>query len=342
MKIYQHKYIPRGYNDFLFNHEYLDMINNLMDKSLIFNTIVYGPNGSGKKSIVNYLLNKYFNQDDQIFNLKKIVYTIGENQLYIYKSPYHYEIDSNDNNFNDKKITSDFINEIAKTINISSSLYKVIVIKNSENLSYNAQIVINKLLHLYTNSCRIIFITHNLSKLIGKLRSQCLLLSIKKPTINNIKRILDNIIVNEKIKISNCNLDQIVNNSNNNILSAIFSLQRYDLSNSISVTYIDEFLNEFIEFLFNFKLSKLSLVRENLYLLLLYDININQLFKKIIMKLENDNYPLKKKYNIIRGISYYSYMSIKGYRQIYHYETIIYYIINILKNNNSELQIEHI
>ena len=102
MKLYQHKYIPKEYNEFLFNQDKFDLINNLNKNSCIFNTIIYGQYGSGKKSIANYLLDNYFNSDKQIYNLKQINYTINETDLCIFKSPYHYEIDANDNNYNDK------------------------------------------------------------------------------------------------------------------------------------------------------------------------------------------------------------------------------------------------
>lgn len=327
--------------EYVFNLKLLSLIDNLLINSDIVNTIIHGPPGSGKKCIANYLIDHYFKTDKQVYNLKKINYGSQDPELYIMKSPHHYEFDSNDNNFNDKKITGDFIREIAKTINISTNTYKIIVIKNSENLSHGAQIVITKLLELYSTTCRIIFICHNLSKMADQLKSRCLTLRVESPTDENIKLVIDNIINKEQIDISESNLFKLIENSKNNINISIHSLQRYYLSDKLTDNYIEKFINDFSEQIFDYNLEDNTL-RENLYLLLLYDININVFLKKIIDKIHAIDLSFDKRYKIINAISYYSYVCIKGYRQIYHYETILYYIINILKNIDTKLLIEHI
>ena len=130
MELLVHKYLPKKKEDFLFHHKYLKALDNFRSQSQILNMIIYGNYGTGKNTLCNYFINSYFNFDNQVYNTKLVEYEINEKStISILKSPCHYLIDVCDNKYNDKKIISDFIGEISKTINISNNSYKIIVIK---------------------------------------------------------------------------------------------------------------------------------------------------------------------------------------------------------------------
>jgi replication factor C subunit 3/5 len=339
--LFVHKYIPKKENEFVFNKNTISLLKTFSKNSEIKNTIVYGNYGSGKKCIANYLINSNFNMNSMCYKTKEVNYAFNDMELHINKSQYHYEIDANDNNFNDKKITLNFIHEIVKTTDVFNNSYKIIIVKNAENLSNDAQIVITTLLELYEESCRIIFICHNLSKMLLQLKSRCLLLKIEMPSDIEIKNTINHIIDKEELKISDKNIDLIITKSKNNINIAIFLLQRFSVGNETLNNNVDVFIEKCCSDIFKYNANP-DIIRENIFTILVYDINIHLLLKKIIENIYEKKYPSDMRYKITQAISYYHSNSIKGYRQIYHYEAMIFYIINVLKKINTKLLIEDI
>ena len=79
-------------------------------------------------------------------------------------------------------------------------------------------------------------------------------------------------------------------------------------------------------------------LREEIYNILIYDINIYNLLELLLIHIYNNNtLDNDHKFKILTVITNYSYITTKGYRQIYHYELLFYSIINILKNNDITL-----
>ena len=67
MKLYQHKYIPKKYDEFLFNQDKLDMINNLNKKKLSTNN---------KNNYNHNFINKNENIQAKIQDLKNKIFEI--------------------------------------------------------------------------------------------------------------------------------------------------------------------------------------------------------------------------------------------------------------------------
>jgi len=84
-------------------------------------------------------------------------------------------------------------------------------------------------------------------------------------------------------------------------------------------------------------LSELEIIRNKIYILLLHETSIHELFNNITDKILidiDDNNKIKK---ILKAAVYYNENCNLGYRDIYHFESYILYVINILNNNNVEL-----
>ena len=79
-------------------------------------------------------------------------------------------------------------------------------------------------------------------------------------------------------------------------------------------------------------------IRKSIYDLLLYDISFDEFSLILIEKLgEQQNLNIEQRYKIMESISYYSYVINKGYRSIFHFESLIIFIINVIKNNDIKL-----
>lgn len=339
MSLLIHKYIPKKTDEFIFNTHIIKSIEEQKNNSNLnlFNFIIYGNYGSGKNSICYYLINSYFNNDNHIYNKKLIDFEINTNIISIVKSIYHYEIDVNDNKYSDKKIIIDFILEICQTINLSNNTYKIIIIKNSELLTLNIQMSLINIVDKYKETSRFFFLCNSILKLKDNLLSRCLLINLKSPDDKHIKLILNNIIVKENINIKNNEIDKIIKLSNNNISEAIFSLEYFKFSSKIIENPINITMNNFIkEFTSNFNIEK---VRNSIYELLINDISYDTFFIFFIKNIDTYiNLNIEQKKDIIEAISYYSYIINKGYRIIFHFETVIIYIQNIIQNKKITLK----
>ena len=337
MELLVHKYQPKKREDFIFHHNYLDVLDNFRSHSQILNMIVYGNYGAGKNTLCNYFINSYFNFDNQVYNTKMVDYEVNEkNIINILKSPYHYVIDVCDNKYNDKKLISDFIEEISKTINISNNSYKIIVIKGADNFSITTQNTITNLLELYTHSCRIIFICNSISKLSDNLISRCFSLHITNPNNDEIQKTLSKIVKEEDIKMTPTKIQKIVSKSEQNINDAIFMLEQYELSGVLDLNINSQFINNFADQIY----SDIDIedIRKSIYDLLLYDVSFDEFSLILIEKLGNqEQLNDEQRYKIMESISYYSFMINKGYRSIFHFESLIIFIINVIKNNDIKL-----
>lgn len=335
MELYVHKYKPKKYDDFLFHTDYLDSFHTFHTQSELLNIIIYGDYGSGKLCLSEYLINLYNHFDNQVYNTKVMDYEIEDNGIYILKSACHYMLDVCDSKYNDKKIISDFIGEISKTINICNNNYKTILIKNADHFSIQAQNTIINLLENYFVNCRIIFICNNITKLSDNLISRCLLLHINSPSKQDINNVLENIIQKEKIKIDEKKLEHIIELSDFNINDAIFLLEHYHWMGYIQINPIQNLISNFIQNIF-IPMDIID-IKKNIYELMIYDISFDEFSTHLIKYLGEIELNFKKRFKIIEAISYYSYLILKGYRAIFHFECLIIFIIQTLKDIDTKL-----
>jgi DNA polymerase III delta prime subunit len=339
MSLLIHKYIPKTDDEFIFNTNIVKSIEyqkNTCNLNL-FNVIIYGNYGSGKNSICYYLINSYFNNDNHIYNKKAIDFEINSNIISIVKSIYHYEIDVNDTKYTDKKIIIEFLLEICKTINLGNNTYKIIIIKNIELLNINIQMSLINIIDKYKETSKFFLLCNSIIKLKENLISRCLIINLKNPNDKEIKDILTNIIIKENINIKQNDISKIIKLSSNNITEAIFLLDYFQFSSKILINPSHESMNNLIkEFISNFNIDK---VRNYIYDLLVNDISYDTFFIFFIKNIDTFiSLKVEQKKNIMEGISYYSYLINKGYRTIFHFETAIIFIQNIIQEKKITLK----
>src|SRR5437870_3525075 len=96
------KYVPETIEHTYFHKELLEMLKQMTSDKAIPNIIFYGPNGSGKKTIIKLVLEMLYSKD--INNIQTVTYNISgsgnkTNTISIKKSNYHIVIEPNNNNF---------------------------------------------------------------------------------------------------------------------------------------------------------------------------------------------------------------------------------------------------
>ena len=354
----KYKYI---YNDILYDRhnnllkimfnnnilENISKIRNLPNIELkkIFNNnnfqhlIIYGPSGSNKEYIINKLLEQIYGKNE--IELKDIEYTISgysniNINITIKQSKNHIIIEPNSNGF-DKYLIQEIIKNYAKSeiLNIinKNKMFKIIIINKIYNLSYYAQAALKRTMEKYSNICKFILITDQLSKVITPLISRCLCIRIPLATNPEIFKNLLYISIKENINISYQKLNNIIIKSDNNITTAIWLFEMYKYNCNYDNNW-EDIINKIILIIIKINknniFSSLKKIREYFYILFITNISSQLIINKIMIKLLKHINLIEIKYKIINLSSIYDKRLMLGTRNIIHFEAYIIKIIEIL------------
>ena len=328
------------YNNILFESNYI--INSFNESKMenyskkkydsFQHLIVYGPSGSNKEYIVNKLLENIFGKEG--IELKDIEYTITgysntNIKILIKQSRNHLIIEPNSNGF-DKYLIQEIIQNYAKSevLNIikQTNIFKVIIINKIYNLSYYAQAALRRTMEKYSNICKFILISDQLSKVIEPLRSRCLLVRVSLPSNIDILNTLLYISFKENIQISLQYINKILLESENKITHAIWLLEMYKYNINYDHNW-ENIINKIVLIILNIKnynlLNSINKIRKYFYILFITNISTHLIITKIMYKLINNISDIKKKYDIINITAIYEERIILGTRHIIHIDAYI-------------------
>jgi len=341
------------YNSSIFNipnNELRQALSNINNKnwqySNFMHLIMYGNIGCGKEQLVNQLLERIFGKHS--IELKEVEYTVSgysntKTKIMIKQSKHHIIIEPNTNGF-DKYLIQDIIQDYAKSelLNIikNRKLLKIVVINKIDNLSYIAQASLRQTMEKYSNICKFILISDQLSKIIEPIRSRCLLIRIPLPTKEQILETILCISFKEKINVPLIKLKNIINNSDNKITHALWLLEIHKHNINYTKSW-DEIINLIIININNFKIINnkkllilLKNIREQFYILFITNIPTQLIIRNIMIKLLRINNDLQLKYNIINITSIHEELLSRGTRQIIHFESYIIRLLYLFNNYN--------
>ena len=209
------KYRPKTFDDFFLNKENIDLFNTLIDTNMLL-FLLCGSKGSGKTTILNIIINKYYKNCIE-----------NDNILYI-------------NNLQEKGINyyRNEVNTFCKNLNMNGKLKKTIVIDDIDLLSQKKQQIFRHFLDNYSNKVNFLFTCNNLQNVIECIQTRLYIFSLPDITKKLLKIIYYKIKKNENLKISlkaETNLFRIVNNSINQLINYAekFKLIDEKITNSI-------------------------------------------------------------------------------------------------------------
>jgi len=324
----------------------------MYNKQNLFNfqhLIIYGPPENGKEYLVEKLLEQIYGKNIELKDVEYIVsgYTNTKMKITIKQSKYHIIIEPNSNGF-DKYLIQEIIQNYAKSkmINIlkTKNIFKIIIINKIDNLSYLAQASLRRTMEKYSNTCKFILLSDQLSKIIEPIRSRCILIRVPLPTKQELIQIVLYICYKENYNISLNNLSRIINLSNNKLNHTIWLTEM--LINNIKYNnnweyIIDNIIKIILKFFYknNFNNNKLLIaikkIRELFYILFITNIPTQLIIRKIMIKLLNNISNIYLKYNIINITSIFEQRLNLGTRHIIHIEAYILKILYLFYNNNN-------
>jgi len=345
-----HKKIYKKLSKCRSNKSFLNTIKNMSNGTWRYSNlqhlIFYGPKGCGKEYLVHKLLETiYGHKNIKTSDVNYLIsgYSSAKTKVTIKQSRYHLVIEPNNNGF-DKYLIQEIINDYSTTemLNITKKkrLYKIVIIDKIDNLSDYAQASLRRTIEKVADKCKFIFICNQLSRIIEPLRSRCMLVRVPLPSNKQIMNILFTISLQEKINLDIKKINEIIKLSENKINNAIWLLELYKNGYNYNTNWhqiLDRLTKEIINTTnitnktYNNTIKTLiKNLRSDFYILFTTNIDIIEIFRKIMLKLIKNVDDTNLKLRIIEITSIFEKRISMGTRYIIHFEAYILRIVYLL------------
>ena len=317
------KYFDNSFDNYLKNVDENNLhpkLNEIYEKfpdklSEMKNLIYYGPTGIGKYTQFLYSIKKY--SPSKLKYEKKLSIEFNK-QDYIFKiSDIHYEIDMSLLGCNAKILWNETFQNILDIIISKQNKNGIILCKNFSSIHPELLDIFYSYMQKGINDyCNVIFciITDNISFIPNNILKICKTINIKKPSAYSYNKTLKN-----KNKLINCtnitNIKQITNN--------------VYLKNDYNKKVCEQIINT-IKNLNKQKKIKYSIIRDELYDIMIYNLNIYDCVWYILTELINEKLINKDNIDNIMNDTY-KFLTLynNNYRPIYHLEL---FVLSLIKN----------
>ena len=214
------KYKPRDLKDMKLDTNTMDLLVNLININNL-SIILIGDHGSGKTTIINAIINKYYGEiscndlHDNVFNI---------------------------NNLKDQGIQY-YRNEIKTFCQTKCTIQnkiKTIIIDDVDNINEQSQQIFRNALDKHLYNINFIFSCSNLQKVLHSLPARLMAINIKKPNNDQLYKIILPIISNENIKINKKCIDRLIELSDSVQILINYLEKLYLLDSEITTSVIDK------------------------------------------------------------------------------------------------------
>ncbi|KNZ52634.1 replication factor C subunit 3/5 [Puccinia sorghi] len=226
------KYRPRTLEELDYHQGLTDRIRALARTADFPHCLFYGPSGAGKKTRIAATLTELFGPGAQKLRIdQKVFVTPSRRRLdvQVVQSNYHLELTPSDVGQWDRSVVQDVLKEVGQSAQLDSSAtqrFKVVVIHGADELTNDAQAALRRTMERHTSTMRLILCANSTAKIIGPIRSRCLLLRVGAPNPDQIAQVLNN--VSNKASFSTSLPDEtamaIALSSNGNLRRALLTL----------------------------------------------------------------------------------------------------------------------
>lgn len=330
------KYRPTSIDEMFFHKDMVNLLNVMSKDESIPHIIFYGPDGSGKKTMIKLFLELLF--DKTVHKTKDTSYRVvgSGNKITIEKvkqSNYHIVIDPKNNNF-DRYLIHDIVKEYAKrkSLNIfkTKRAFKVVLINNLDGMSYYAQTSLRRTMERYNDKCRFIMWCKSLSKVINPLQSRCICLRIPSPNNYDLFQYVFKISVYEKIFLDMKQYIEIVERSGGNIKKALWDLEFFRFSYEFNTDYCES-ITKIIKLIKEVKSENILHIRDIINNLTITNFDGTTIMSDIVDAICIENsISDESKQQIVYESAEIEYQLVKGRRHIMQFDALITSILRIL------------
>lgn len=355
------------------------------DSSSIPHLLFYGPSGAGKKTRVMALLRAIYGPGAERLRLDRRSFTTPTKRVVdinMICSNYHIEMSPGDAGINDRYVVQDVIKEMAANRSLTSSSasggfsqlknsgggksennnsasganekaqssskkvdFKVVVLVEIDRMSRQAQAALRRTMERYAETCRLILICNNPSKVIDPVRSRCLGIRIPAPSHDDVCAVLKEVCRKEDVPLPDELAINLARESSRNLRRAILMLEschveqgrilkaHHPIQKTDWEMYIAQLASDITK---EQSPQRLLAAREKLYELLINCIPPDVIIKTLAMELMK-NLDDSLKHEVIEVAAFYEHRICQGSKDIFHLEAFIAKFMSIYKRYLNDL-----
>lgn len=278
------------------------------------NIIFYGPSGVGKYTQMLAAIQRY--SPSQLKYEKKLSVTYNKNTYFFKISDIHYEIDLSILGCHSKLLWNDLYNQIVDIVLIKKDKVGIIVCKNFHEIHSELLDAFYSYMQTVPNnaiSLKFILLSESVSFIPDNIINCCKVIHVPRPS---------------RIQYNKC----FVNANKNTIaLDEITNIKHIHSDISKPIQPYEVICNSLYTSIVKKEGFSFSLLREQLYDILIYNLNVDACIWFLVEKLVNENRlntvqlitVLEKVFEFFRNYN-------NNYRPIYHLERIALNLINVL------------
>lgn len=198
------KYRPNNFDEIVYHDNIKRVINNFIKGGDIPNLLFYGLSGTGKTSMIKVISKQIFKDDHNKFVL---------------------EI-----NASEERGIETIRNKVVQFVSIlTDSPFKMVILDEVDEMTYDAQIILKKVMDRYNKKVRYCLICNYIKKIIPSIISRCCNFKFSVIDFDNVKVKLKEVIEKEKIKIDEKSIETIIRKSNGDLRKSINIIQSINL-----------------------------------------------------------------------------------------------------------------
>ncbi|KAK4053360.1 Replication factor C (RF-C) subunit [Microbotryomycetes sp. JL221] len=226
MSLIVDKWRPKSLSELQFHDELSERLRSLAQTDFP-HTLFYGPSGAGKKTRIMCTLRELFGPGVEKLRIEQRTFlTPSKRKIEVNIVQSNFHIDDAGNW--DRSIVQEVLKEIAQTQQVdlnAKKRFKVVIINEADLLSRDAQSALRRTMEKFTANLRVILCANSTSRIIGPIRSRCLLLRVGAPSEEQICRVLDYAANKELILLPDHVATLLAKLSRGNLRRALLSLE---------------------------------------------------------------------------------------------------------------------
>lgn len=217
-KLFIYKYQPFYFKDFEIGKDTIALLNALIAMNNL-NILFLGEAGSGKTSLMNALVARYYNSDSLDQGLYKV-------------QPKHYFENVMHINSLKEQGVNFYRNEVktfCQTRSMIANKKKVVILDDIDMINEQSQQVFRNCIDKYSNNVHFISSCSNTQKVIESMQSRLIIIKIKSFTQSDLKMIFTKIKTNEQIIIDEDAEEFIIGICDNTVKTLINYMEKFKL-----------------------------------------------------------------------------------------------------------------
>lgn len=293
--------VPYYFKDFIYHKEIVNRLQTF-NRDNISNLVFYGQNNSGKRTLINALINHISGKRISLIRkIRKESIKISNNKVNIefIETPWHYEINLYEYGHYDKYIITEFFKYILSFKNINLN-YKLVVLHHFDKITRVAQLALRRIIEKSHEVGRFILCCENIGNIDKPLLSRFESVRVPKPKECDIREFIRIKTKSKKMSIEHEN--EIVLYTNRSIYAVNLLLENYFICGKINKDILlskEDILKQILIEINKPNLESIITIREIAYKYLLLNLKPYEIFKMLFKYYANSSLDTDIKNKII-------------------------------------------